>query len=124
MSKQPRQALWPYAAAALLVALATAVRALPAPGLWEITPLAPFYVAVLLAAWRCGPGPAALATALGITAAKLLYLPPVGSFAVARPADQSRLWILLAVGVGAALLAVGRESPPPPGGHRPRSWWD
>jgi PAS domain S-box-containing protein len=80
-----RPATWrQYGAAVLLVFLAVALTAVLRPSL-QATPLAPFFVAVALAAWYGGLGPALLAIALSV--------PTISFWVLAPYVPWSNLWL-------------------------------
>ena len=71
-----------YGCAVLSVAVATGLRRLLDPVLEDKFPFATLFLAVLVAAWYGGFGPAMTATVLGALASAYVLLPPRGSFAV------------------------------------------
>ena len=71
-----------YGCAVLSVAVATGLRRLLDPVLEDKFPFATLFLAVLVAAWYGGFGPAVTATVLGALASAFVFLPPRGSFAV------------------------------------------
>ncbi len=94
-----------YAVAVVLVgaglAVAVAVRE-PTDGA-----LTPLLAAIAIVAWTCGPGPAMLATSLGVAGAWFFLLDPLWSFHVRDRHDVWR-WVVF-VGVSAVVVAVGHR---------------
>jgi PAS domain-containing protein len=74
-----------YGAAAVAVAAAALVRLWADPWLGVRLPFAPFYIAVLLVAWRAGTGPALFAFALGAVIGDVVFTPPRGQLGSFRP---------------------------------------
>lgn len=109
-----RPALAGYAAAALLVAAAIALR-LAAPPAVEGLPFLTVFPAVVLAAYLGGVGPGVLALALGGAGAWYFLIPPARSFELKLPAGAVALAGYLVSGglmvwvVGALAAASGRE---------------
>jgi len=104
----PRSSPSGYAAAALAVAAATAVRlALSAP-LGRRQPLIVFFLAVLFAAWRCGLGPSILAVVLSIAVATWLFLPATAPGGGLDLADLLSLANFVAV--SAAIIAYSQSN--------------
>lgn len=87
-----------YGIAALAVLVGTAVRLALTPLLGPNFPFATLFLAVLVAAWHGGKGPAIAATFLGAILSAFLLLPPNPGFQL--PA----LLLYLAVGLGIAEL--------------------
>jgi PAS domain S-box-containing protein len=72
--------------------------------LGDAFPLAPLFLAVLLAAWYGGLGPALFATALGAILAARILLYPRDSFAVEGLGNQAGFALYLLIGSGIAVL--------------------
>ncbi len=101
-SPKPWQA---YVVAVVATALATAIR-------WwlgrlvgqNLPPFITYYPLVIFAALFGGTGPGLLATALATLAVKFLFLAPVGSIAVAHPADQVGIALFMAINLAVSLV--------------------
>ena len=96
--------------AVVATALALALSLAFAPWL-SVRPFAPFFAAVLVAAWYGGTGPGLLASALSFVALHLFLLEPLGAFAIRNAAEavQNALFIgisLLASTLSGALRAA------------------
>src|SRR5262245_46376294 len=104
MNQRTRTVLAEYGVAVVAVVVATGLRLLLDPLLGDKFPFATLFLAVLVAAWWGGYGPALLATALGAVASARFLVPPRDGFAVEGFDDQAGLALYLAVGVGLALL--------------------
>jgi PAS domain S-box-containing protein len=99
-----------YGCAVIAVALATGARLLLVPALGTQYLFAPFFLAILIAAWIGGFGPALVSLVIGALAALYLFLPPRGSFAIQGTEHQLGLAIYLLVGLGIALLGGRMQS--------------
>jgi PAS domain S-box-containing protein len=84
-----------YTIAALLVVFAAAVRTWLAPYLGQLAPLPPFLLAIAVAAWIGGMGPAAFGTAIALPILWTLFLEP-------QQADADATGKLIAAGLFAA----------------------
>jgi PAS domain S-box-containing protein len=80
-----------YAFAALSALAATGVRYSIKPLVGDHAPYLPFLLAVVLAAWLWGRGPALVATILSALAENYFFLEPRYSLAVAKPTDAGSL---------------------------------
>jgi PAS domain S-box-containing protein len=83
-----------YAFALLVTAGAVLVRA-ALPSLGTFLPLGPMTVGVGLSMWRGGMGPAIVSVIFGYLACDFLFIPPIGSLAIADPREYVRLAMYL-----------------------------
>jgi signal transduction histidine kinase len=89
-----------YAAAAIFVGSALAVRWMLDPWLGDSQPLSLLFGGVALAVWLGGAGPAVVATLLGYFASDYLFIPPRGVFGVFGVQEAvSLLTYLLSCGI-------------------------
>ena len=93
-----------YGCAVAAIAVAVCVRLLLNPILEDKFPFATIFLAVMVAAWYGGFGPALTATALGALASAFIFLPPRGSFAIHGFENQAGILLYLEVSVTIALL--------------------
>src|SRR4051812_9738827 len=103
-----RKGLVPYLVAAGAVVVMGAVRWLLAPLLGGQLPFTTFVVAVLVAAWYGGLGPALFATALGGVLALLLFIPPVYHLHLVGTMGTVGMLLFVLTGVIAGLLGESR----------------
>ena len=82
MQRSTSSPLRRYGIGALAVAVATGLRLLLDPILEDKFPFVTLLLAVMVAAWYGGFGPALTATVVGALASAFAFLPPRGSFAV------------------------------------------
>ena len=92
-----------YAVAIIAVAAASALQYSLQPLAGERFPLATFPIAVVVAAWFGGFGPALLATVGGSLAATYLFLPPVNTLRIVGRGDVASLIVFAIVGLLIAL---------------------
>jgi PAS domain S-box-containing protein len=98
-----------YGGAVLAVALAAALRFALDPLLDDSAPHAAFFVAVLIAAWYGGIGPALTAIAASILAANYLFIDPRHSLLIDEFDQRISVGFFAAVSLTASALAVGRH---------------
>ncbi len=98
----------PSAVAVLSVAGALAARMALDPVLGDRQPFATFYLAVIIAAWFGGFGPALLALGLGWFCADYFFIPPRHAFGVTPAADVVLPLIYSVVGLAAAASLTRR----------------
>ncbi|QDV36527.1 PAS domain S-box protein [Tautonia plasticadhaerens] len=106
MSQPSRPTLARYGGAILAVLLATVARLALRPALGAQYPFGIYVVAVALAAWLCGTGPAVLALASGGLLGLTLSLSHSGMGALPEGALLTRVGLYLVLGVGA--IRIGR----------------
>jgi K+-sensing histidine kinase KdpD len=94
----------PYLLAGAAVLVMAAARWVLAPILGEQLPFTTFLIAVLVAAWFGGLGPAVFATALGAVLGLFLFIPPIYSLDVTGSMEGIRILVFGITGVTAALL--------------------
>src|SRR5438132_9756630 len=94
-----------YGIAVLSVAAAAGVRWLLTPLLGENIPFATFFLAVIVAAWHGGVGPALLAAALGSLFAVRFFVPAQGVHFAADAVGWLALSVFLCVGLAVAFLS-------------------
>jgi PAS domain S-box-containing protein len=104
MKRLSRTTILRYAVAVLSIALATGLRLLLDPLLGSAFPFATLFLAVLVAAWYGGFGPAVAATVLGAVASVWLLLTPHDRPAVSGYEKEAGLALYVAVGFGIAAL--------------------
>jgi PAS domain S-box-containing protein len=100
----PRKGVLPYLLAAAAVVIMAATRWLLTPLLGEHLPFTTFLIAVLVAAWFGGLGPAVFATALGAVLGLFLFIPPVYSLELTGRMELLRVLLFAVTGLTAALL--------------------
>jgi two-component system CheB/CheR fusion protein len=98
-----------YALAVALTGVALVARLLLAPQLRDRIPLAPFFVAVVLAAFLAGPGPTATAAVLGYVVADWFFIEPLGALGPSSSTDLVRLIVYIVV-CGIVLVGSTRIS--------------
>jgi PAS domain S-box-containing protein len=103
-----RKGIVPYLLALAAVLVMTGARWLLIPTLGEQLPFTTLIIAVLLAAWYGGLGPAVFATAMSALLALFLFLPPIYSFHLGGNMGGLRLLLFSATGVIAGLLGESR----------------
>src|SRR4029453_18291206 len=103
-----RKGLIPYLVAVGAVLLMGAVRWMLAPLLGASLPFTPLVIAVLVAAWYGGLGPALLATGLSAFLGSLLFIPPTYSLQFADRMEVLRVLLFSLTGVIAAMLGESR----------------
>jgi PAS domain S-box-containing protein len=101
---------WPrtavrYAFAAAVVALAAWLKGWLERNVGPVPTFVTFYPAVLLVATVAGGGPGVVATVLTVLAADYWFIPPIGSFSIARASDAVSLGIFASAGIFLSLLA-------------------
>ena len=96
-----------YGKAAAVTALATLLRGGLDRLFGQLPMFITFYPAVVVSAALWGTGPGLLATALGMASADLLFIKPIGSFAIAETADAVGLGVFGSVGAALSVL-LGR----------------
>jgi PAS domain S-box-containing protein len=104
MKPLSRTTLSHYGVAVLSIALATGLRLLLDPLLGDAFPFATLFLAVLVAAWYGGFGPAVTATLLGAVGSVWLLLPPRPLPAAHGFEQQAGLALYVVVGLGIAAL--------------------
>jgi signal transduction histidine kinase len=77
-----------YGAAIVAAILALFARQLLFPFLGQSNPYHTVWLAVIFAAWYCGPGPAMVATLISAVGVWYWFLPPVHSFHIANPSND------------------------------------
>ncbi|MEO8752274.1 MAG: DUF4118 domain-containing protein [Casimicrobiaceae bacterium] len=97
-----------YATAVAAVGLMWGARAALGGYVGQLDPFVTFYVAIALAAWLGGFGPAALATLLSLLVAWFFYLPPAMSFRIDDPGSAIALGLFtfVCLGIGAITVAL------------------
>ena len=93
-----------YGCAIVCVALAGVVRLLLGPLLGEKFPFTTLFIAVMVAAWHGGFGPAVAASLLGAVFAAFFLIPPRGSLAIAGVDNQMGMLLYLVVSLGIAMF--------------------
>ncbi|MBO0698805.1 MAG: DUF4118 domain-containing protein, partial [Zavarzinella sp.] len=93
-----------YLLAAAAAVLAVVVRRLLDPILGDTLPYATLFLAILVAAWYGGFGPAAFATVLGVPLVARFLLPPRNSFDIGGPEHETGLVLYLLTGTAIAAL--------------------
>ncbi|MGA3066850.1 MAG: DUF4118 domain-containing protein [Tepidisphaeraceae bacterium] len=68
-----------------------------------------YLIAVAIAAWRAGFGPALFAIVLSVAAASMLFIPPQGSVRIQNPDDIARVFTFITVAVIISSLHAARE---------------
>ncbi|HZN99482.1 MAG TPA: PAS domain S-box protein [Gemmatimonadales bacterium] len=99
-----RRGVVPYLLAGAAVLVMAAARWLVAPVLGEQLPFTTFLIAVLVAAWFGGLGPAVFATALGAVLGMFLFIPPIYSLELTGRMEAIRVLLFSITGVIAAFL--------------------
>src|SRR5215472_6720822 len=94
-----RQSFWRYSSALLVVAAALVIRWALNPYLGEYHPYVTLYPAIAFVAWYSGLWKSVTAGALGLLVADYLWVPPLYSLRIQKPADF--------VGVVTYVLAAG-----------------
>ena len=94
-----------YAIAVAAVVVAVLLRQALLLAVGELPTYITFYPAVMLAALLAGLGPGLLATLLAAMAADYWFIPPYGSFSIARPADMVSLGLFSSMGVLMSVMA-------------------
>jgi PAS domain S-box-containing protein len=89
-----------YTVALLLVAMSLLLRLVLQGWLGTKIPFLQFFPAIMLAAWFGGLGPGLLSVVLSAASAVLLFIPTVGTFAVADTADVISLALFVGTGAG------------------------
>jgi two-component system, LuxR family, sensor kinase FixL len=89
-----------YAVALLAVVASLLFRLSLQPWLGVTIPYLQFFPAIMVAAWFGGFGPGLLAVALSTALAVFLFIPPIGSPAIADATDVISLALFAATGVG------------------------
>ena len=107
MMKLPRSSPIRYATATVAVVLATGIRHSLLPVLGDRQPFVFFYLSVLFAVWRLGPGPSILVVVLSIASAAHFFLPAFNPTDVARLADSLATVNFLVV--CSAIIAFGES---------------
>src|SRR5207253_2624149 len=77
------------------------------PMMGSAYPYVTFYLAIAVAGWLGGLGPAVVATLLSIATAWYWYLPPEGAFKFDRLEDLVGLGTFAATGLGIAVITAG-----------------
>jgi PAS domain S-box-containing protein len=97
-----------YAAAVAAVVVMWGTRAALDGYLGQRDPFITFYLAIAVAAWLGGFGPAALATLLSLLVAWFFYLPPAMSFRIGDPGSAIALGLFtfVCLGIGAITVAL------------------
>jgi signal transduction histidine kinase/putative methionine-R-sulfoxide reductase with GAF domain len=109
-SARPRPgSLERYVVAVGFVAAAVALKSVP-PQLGQERPFLLLYVAVILAAWYGGRGPAVVAVALAVVAADYFFLPPYGSLLLTRTAAVDVGLFAVEASVACALTVAMKEA--------------
>ncbi len=99
-----RHAAIRYAVAVLSVAAGLALRFALSCVLGLSAPYITFFAAVMFAAWYGGLGPGLLASVLSLAAALYFVIPPIHSFATARPEDTAAAIVFLGVSIFVSIL--------------------
>src|SRR3954470_22468165 len=105
MRTSSRSPFFRYGIAVLSVAVAAGVRWLLTPLLGESIPFATFFLAVIVAAWHGGTGPALVAAALGTLFAARFFVPAQGIHFTADGAGWIALCTFVCVGLAVAFLS-------------------
>jgi two-component system cell cycle sensor histidine kinase/response regulator CckA len=103
-----RKGLASYLFAVVAVLLMAGLRWVLLPLLGEQLPFTTLVIAVLLAAWLGGFGPAALATAMGAVLGTFLFIPPLYSLHLPGQMEVIRVVLFSVTGLTAALLGESR----------------
>lgn len=98
----------PYLLAAAAVLVMAALRWLLVPTLGDQLPFTTLIIAVLVAAWYGGLGPAVFATAMSAFLALLLFIPPIYSLHLGGNLGALRILLFSATGLIAGLLGESR----------------
>lgn len=93
-----------YASALAAVGVATMVRLPLQPLLGSSAPYLLFVPAIAATAWHAGLGPGLLATVLSAATARLIFIPPYGSFLI--PGPEVFVSLVLFIGTGAFISYV------------------